>query len=66
MIFHVYYNVNIEMGTVYKKNTAIKDKHDFDQGLRCLAYLIAQAYLHKERERLAGEKTLQEGNNGDG
>ena len=56
----------IEMGTVRKKNTAIKDKRDFDQGMKCLAHLVAQAYIRKEREKLAGEKTTEEENNGDG
>jgi hypothetical protein len=52
-----------DMGTARKKSTANKDEHDFDQGLRCLAHLIAQAYLSKEKERLTGEKFKQEGNN---
>jgi hypothetical protein len=53
-----------EMGTIRKKSTATQDKNDFNQGLRCLAHLIAQAYLRKEMEKLTGEKTAQEGNNG--
>ena len=65
MIFHVYYNVNKEMGTVRKKSTTIKDEHDFDQGMECLAHLIAQAYLRKDREILDEEKTIQDGNNRD-
>jgi hypothetical protein len=64
MNLHAYYNVIREMSTVRKKATATNDKHDFDQGLKCLAHLIAEAYLRKEKERLAREKTIQEGNNG--
>ncbi len=52
------------MSTARKKSTATKDKNDFNQGLRCLAHLIAQAYLSKEKERLTGEESKQEGNNG--
>ena len=64
MNLQAYYNVNREMGKVRKKTIATKDKRDFDQGLKCLAHLIAQAHLHKEMEKLTGEKTIQEGNNG--
>jgi len=42
------------------KDKATRNKADFDQGLKCLAHLIAQVYLRKEKERLAEEKTIQE------
>ena len=53
-----------EMSKIRKKNTASRDKNDFDQGLRCLAHLIAKAYLRKEKEKITGEKRTQEDDNG--
>lgn len=53
-----------EMGTIGKKGTANKDKNDFSQGLRCLAHLIAEAYLRKEKEKITTEKRTQEVNDG--
>jgi len=52
-----------DMGTTRKKSTVNKDKNDFNQGLGCLAHLIAEAYLRKEKEKITKRKK-QEGNNG--
>jgi len=51
------------MTTTRKKITTDKDKNDFDQGLRCLAHLIARQYILKEKKKLI--KDIKEETNHD-
>ena len=53
-----------DMGTTRKMSTTDKDKNDFSQGLRCLAHLIAETYLRKEKEKLKKGEIYEENNNG--
>ncbi len=53
-----------EMGKIRKQSTVNKGNSDFGQGLTCLAHLIAEAYLRKEKEKITREKITPEVNNG--
>ena len=61
-LFYLWYPEFIKMSITYKKRLSKTGKDDLRQGLQCLAHIIAQKYIRKEKEKTI--KIIREETNG--